>query len=111
MFEEEGWVDSPFLGKLSASEFFAKLGKASSRNILTVHDILFGEHGDSVAAQFEYDWTLKVVTKLYSRGLTILSLVFRTVLLLCLFFTILTQLERALVISTSKFNFNKGNVL
>ncbi len=28
MFEDDGWVESPFLGKLSASEFFAKLGEA-----------------------------------------------------------------------------------
>jgi len=68
MFEEEGWVDSPFLGKLPASEFFAKLGKASSRNILTVHDILFGEHGDSIAAQFEYDWTLESGDKIIFQG-------------------------------------------
>ena len=58
MFEADGWVESPYLGRLPASEFFARLGDASSRNILTVHDILHGENGDSVAAQFEYDWTL-----------------------------------------------------
>ena len=50
MFEADGWVESPYLGKLPASEFFARLGNASSRNILTVHDILLGENGDSVAA-------------------------------------------------------------
>ena len=33
MFEKDGWVDSPFLGKIAASDFFAKLGKASGRNI------------------------------------------------------------------------------
>ena len=59
MFEEDGWVDYPYLGKLPASEFFAKLGETSSRNILTVYDILIGEHDDSVAAQFEYDCTLE----------------------------------------------------
>jgi len=68
MFEEDGWVDSPYLGKLPASEFFAKLGEASSRNILTVHDILIGEHGDSVAAQFEYDWTLESGDKIIFQG-------------------------------------------
>ena len=41
MFEKDSWVDSPFLGKIPASDFFAKLGKASGRNILTVHDVLF----------------------------------------------------------------------
>ncbi len=65
------------LEKLPASEFFAKLGKASSRNILTVHDILFGEHGDSVAAQFEYDWTLESGEKSYFRALTIFLLSFQ----------------------------------
>jgi len=68
MFEGDGWVDSPFLGKLPASKFFTKLGKASSRNILTVHDILFGEHGDSVAAQFVYDWTLESGDKIIFQG-------------------------------------------
>lgn len=55
MFEKDGWVDPPFLGKIPASDFFANLGKASGRNILTVHDVFFGENGDSVAAQFKYD--------------------------------------------------------
>ncbi|MXY35007.1 MAG: nuclear transport factor 2 family protein [Boseongicola sp. SB0664_bin_43] len=59
MFEDDGIVDSPYLGKLPASEFFSKLGNASSQNILTVHDVLFGENGDSAAAHFEYDWTLE----------------------------------------------------
>ena len=68
MFEEDGWVDSPYLGKLPASEFFAKLGEASSRNILTVYDILIGEHGDSVAAKFEYDWTLESGDKIIFQG-------------------------------------------
>ena len=67
MFEKDGWVDSPFLGKIATSDFFAKLGKASSRNILTVHDVLFGENGDSVAAQFEYDWTLASGDKILFR--------------------------------------------
>ena len=68
MFEKDGWVDSPFLGKIAASDFFAKLGKASGRNILTVHDVLFGENGDSVAAQFEYDWTLTSGDKILFQG-------------------------------------------
>ena len=44
MFEADGWVDSPYLGKISASVFFQKLGNASSENKLTVHDVLFGEN-------------------------------------------------------------------
>ena len=68
LFEPDGWVDSPFLGKVPAAEFFARLGKASSRNILTVHDVLFGENGDSAAAQFEYDWTLASGDKILFQG-------------------------------------------
>ena len=45
LFEPDGWVDSPFLGKVPAAEFFARLGKASSRNILTVHDVLLARTG------------------------------------------------------------------
>lgn len=58
MFEADSEVDSPYLGKMRASEFFAKLGKASQQNKLTVFDVLIGEKGDSAAAHFEYDWTL-----------------------------------------------------
>ena len=68
LFEPDGWVDSPFLGKVPAAEFFARLGKASSRNILTVHDVLFGENGDSAAAHFEYDWTLASGDKILFQG-------------------------------------------
>ena len=58
LFEDDGFVESPFLGTLPASEFFAKLGNASRENRLTVFDVLLGEAGDSAAARFEYDWTL-----------------------------------------------------
>jgi len=59
LFEDEAFVLSPFLGKMLASEFFGKLGNASSASKLTVFDVLLGENGDSAAAHFEYDWTLK----------------------------------------------------
>ncbi|MEP1207471.1 MAG: nuclear transport factor 2 family protein [Rhizobiaceae bacterium] len=58
MFEQEAFVLSPFLGKMKASDFFAKLGSASAASKLTVFDVLLGENGDSAAAHFEYDWTL-----------------------------------------------------
>ena len=58
LFDEDAHVLSPFLGKMNASAFFRKLGKASSASKLTVHDVLLGENGDSAAAHFEYDWTL-----------------------------------------------------
>ncbi len=58
MFEPDGQVNSHYLGRMPASDFFAKLGTASQRNKLTVFDVLIGENGDSAAAHFEYDWTL-----------------------------------------------------
>lgn len=58
MFEHDAHVFSPFLGKMSAVDFFRKLDNASSDSKLTVFDVLLGEHGDSGAAHFEYDWTL-----------------------------------------------------
>ncbi len=58
MFEVDAHVLSPFLGQMPATEFFRKLGNASSASKLTVFDVLLGENGDSGAAHFEYDWTL-----------------------------------------------------
>lgn len=58
LFEADAYVESPFLGKMNASDFFKKLGKASRESKLTVHDVLLGENGGSAAAHFEYDWTL-----------------------------------------------------
>ena len=59
LFDANAHVLSPFLGKMDASEFFKKLGNASDASKLTVFDVLLGENGDSAAAHFEYDWTLK----------------------------------------------------
>lgn len=59
LFEEKAHVHSPFLGKMQAAEFFNKLGNASNASKLTVFDVLLGENGNSAAAHFEYDWTLK----------------------------------------------------
>ena len=47
---------------------FSPNSEKLSRNILTVHDVLFGENGDSVAAQFEYDWTLASGDKILFQG-------------------------------------------
>lgn len=58
LFEDDAFIISPFLGKLAASDFFKKLGNASTSSHLTVFDVLLGEDGDSAAAHFEYDWTL-----------------------------------------------------
>lgn len=68
MFSPDGFVISPYLGRMSAKDFFAKLGEASEQNKLTVFDVLVGEHGDSVAAHFEYDWTLASGDKIVFEG-------------------------------------------
>ena len=39
MFEADGQIDSPYLGKMLARDFFAKLGNASQENKLTVFDV------------------------------------------------------------------------
>jgi ketosteroid isomerase-like protein len=51
-------VLSPFLGRMAAPEFFARLGAASRESRLTVHDILLGTGADSAAAHFGYEWTM-----------------------------------------------------
>ncbi|MGB0505561.1 MAG: nuclear transport factor 2 family protein [Pikeienuella sp.] len=58
LFADDGYVMSPFLGRMMAADFFPKLGGASTASLLTVHDILLGRNGDSAAARFRYDWTL-----------------------------------------------------
>ena len=68
LFEPSGKVESPYLGRILASEFFTKLGKASQQNKLTVFDVLIGEKGDSAAAHFEYDWTLSGGDKIVFQG-------------------------------------------
>ena len=67
-FEADGEIDSPYLGKMMASDFFTKLGKASQENKMTVFDVLLGEDGKSAAAHFEYDWTLGNGDKVLFQG-------------------------------------------
>ena len=60
LFEPNGWVLSPFLGRMTAREFFPKVVKASSGTKLTVHDILISAEGQPRAVgYFLYDWWLK----------------------------------------------------
>ena len=60
LFEPDGWVVSPFLGRMTAREFFPKVAEASSGAKLTVHDILTSAEGHSRAVgYFLYDWWLK----------------------------------------------------
>ena len=59
LFEPDGWVLSPFLGQMSAREFFPKVAEASSDTKLTVHDILVSAEGQPRAVgYFRYDWWL-----------------------------------------------------
>ena len=60
LFEPNGWVVSPFLGRMTAREFFPKVVEVSSESKLTVHDILISAEGQSRAVgYFLYDWWLK----------------------------------------------------
>jgi len=68
LFDADAHVLSPFLGTMKASDFFKKLGSASNASALTVFDVLLGENGDSAAAHFEYDWTLKSGERIVFQG-------------------------------------------
>ncbi len=60
LFEPDGWVLSPFLGRMTTSEIFPKVVEASSETKLTVHDILVSSEGQPRAVgYFLYDWWLK----------------------------------------------------
>jgi ketosteroid isomerase-like protein len=60
LFEPDGWVLSPFLGRMTARDFFTKVVGASSDTKLTVHDILVSAEGQPRAVgYFLYDWWLK----------------------------------------------------
>ena len=69
LFESDAHINSPFLGRMSASDFFRKLDSASQESKLTVFDVLIGEKEDSAAAHFEYDWTLMNGDKLLFQGI------------------------------------------
>ena len=60
LFVPDGWVQSPFLGRLPVREFFRKVADASSGARLTVHDILVSAEGHlRSVAYYLYDWSLK----------------------------------------------------
>ena len=60
LFEPDGWVHSPFLGRMMAREFFPKVVEASSGSKLTVHDILISsEDQPRAVGYFLYDWWLR----------------------------------------------------
>ena len=60
LFEPDGRVISPFLGRMTARDFFPKVVEVSSGTKLTVHDILTSAEGQPRAVgYFLYDWWLK----------------------------------------------------
>ena len=60
LFVPQGWVQSPFLGRLPVRDYVAKVAEASGRSELTVHDVLVSAEGHMRAvAYYLYDWRLK----------------------------------------------------
>ena len=56
----DGWVQSPFLGRLPVRDFVEKVASASGASTLTVHDVLVSAEGHLRAvAYYLYDWSLK----------------------------------------------------
>ena len=66
VFAEDARVSSPFLGELSASEFFPRVFAASSASDITLFDVLVSTRGQPRAiGYFRYDWTLKDGTRVH----------------------------------------------
>jgi ketosteroid isomerase-like protein len=60
LFTANGWVQSPFLGRIPVRDYVAKVADASGRSELTVHDVLVSAEGHMRAvAYYLYDWRLK----------------------------------------------------
>jgi ketosteroid isomerase-like protein len=60
LFVADGWVQSPFLGRIPVRDYVNKVAAASSRTELTVHDVLVSAEGHMRAvAYYLYDWQLK----------------------------------------------------
>jgi hypothetical protein len=60
LFIADGWVESPFLGRLPVRQFIRKVAEASRGTKLTVHDVLVSAEGHLRAvAYYQYDWRLK----------------------------------------------------
>jgi hypothetical protein len=59
LFVPQGWVQSPFLGRLPVRDFVRKVTSSSKGSKLTVHDVLVSAEGHLRAvAYYLYDWTL-----------------------------------------------------
>lgn len=60
LFIPDGWVESPFLGRLPVRQYVKKVADASRATKLTVHDVLISAEGHLRAvAYYNYDWRLR----------------------------------------------------
>jgi uncharacterized protein with von Willebrand factor type A (vWA) domain len=60
LFIADGWVESPFLGRLPVRQYIRKVAESSRETKLTVHDVLVSAEGHLRAvAYYLYDWRLK----------------------------------------------------
>jgi len=60
LFVADGWVQSPFLGRLPVRDYVTKVARASSGTKLEVYDVLVSAEGHLRAvAYYHYDWSLK----------------------------------------------------
>jgi hypothetical protein len=60
LFVPDGWVQSPFLGRLPVRDYVAKVAGSSSKTKLEVYDVLVSAEGHLRAvAYYHYDWSLK----------------------------------------------------
>jgi uncharacterized protein with von Willebrand factor type A (vWA) domain len=60
LFVTDGWVQSPFLGRIPVRDYVNKVAAASSKSELTVHDVLVSAEGHMRAvAYYLYDWRLR----------------------------------------------------
>jgi hypothetical protein len=64
LFIADGWVESPFLGRLPVRQYVKKVAEASKETRLTVHDVLVSAEGHLRAvAYYLYDWRLRDGTR------------------------------------------------
>jgi predicted SnoaL-like aldol condensation-catalyzing enzyme len=60
LFVPDGWVQSPFLGRLPVRDYVTKVARSSSGTKLKVYDVLVSAEGHLRAvAYYQYDWSLK----------------------------------------------------
>jgi SnoaL-like domain len=59
LFVPQGWVRSPFLGRLPVRDYVRKVASATGNAKLTVYDVLVSAEGHLRAvAYYQYDWSL-----------------------------------------------------